>query len=291
VILDGNDWSYNCFNCNYKARFKNGQQLSLKARNLLKWLGVTEDEIKKINFDSLKNKKIYDIAQDRTDANAEIIQNNTFFAKVELPISSRTILREDTWAIDYLRDERGLTPADYQFRISPTDTGRNATRIIIPYTHHGDVVGWTSRYLDGRFPKYINEHQQPGYLFGIDLQKSDWDYIIVAEGAFCAISINGVAVLHNEMNEQQIATLRRQGKEVIVVPDQDKAGLVLAEQALDAGFSISIPNWPMECNDINNAVLEYGKLGTLLSIIATKTPSKVRARVMINNLVARKKIK
>ena len=57
IILDGDDWAYHCFNCNYKARFIYGQQLSLKARNLLKWLGVPHDTIQKINLESLRNNR------------------------------------------------------------------------------------------------------------------------------------------------------------------------------------------------------------------------------------------
>jgi len=291
LLLDGEDWAYHCFNCRYKARFTNGRQLSLKARNLLKWLGVPDDTIKKINLDSLKHKKIYDIAADRTNEQNEIIQRNTCFNKVDLPGTARNIVSDDTWAIEYLMAERGLTPQDYGFKITPTEPGRKGYRILIPYRFGADIVGWTSRFLDDQFPKYLNENQQPGYVFGLEMQKPDWDFILVAEGVFCAISIRGTAVLHNELSEQQIALLRRQGKEVIVVPDQDIAGIVLAEQAIEAGFSVSIPHWPKDIKDVNEAVIEFGKLGTLLSIIATKTPSKVRARVMINNLISRKDLK
>lgn len=290
MILDGEDWSYHCFNCGYKARFVNGQQLSLKAKNLLKWLGVDADTIQKINMDSLRNKKIYDVAKERTESRDEIVQRNIFFEKVDLPTTARSIMACDKWAVEYLRDERGMDYHDYPFKVTPQDIGRKKQRILIPYLYAGDIVGWTSRYVDDKIPKYINECSSPGYVFGLDLQKPDWDYIIVVEGPFCSISINGVAVLHNELSEQQQAILRRQGKEVIVVPDQDKAGIVLAEQALEAGFSISVPMWPDDVKDVNDAVKKYGKLGALLSIISNKTSSKIKSRVMLNNLIKRKKI-
>lgn len=290
IILEGQDWAYHCFNCNYKARFKHGQQLSLKARNLLKWMGVQPDVIDKINLDSLKNKKIFDIANDRSQERENIVVANAFFKKVKLPSACRKIMTCDKWAVDYLA-ERGLDYHDYPFHITPQEKGRKARRIVIPYLYAGDVVGWTSRFLDNKTPKYLNEASSPGFVFGMDMQKPDWDYIIVVEGVFCAISINGVAVMHNEINEQQVALLRRQGKEIIVVPDQDKPGLVLAEEALELGFSISIPDWPMDVKDVNDAVKEFGRLGALLSIIAAKTASKVRARVMLNNMATRKKLK
>lgn len=288
--LDGDDWAYHCFNCGYKARFVNGQQLSLKAKKLLTWMGVSEDTIARINLDSLKNKKIYDLAKDRTNERDEIIQRNIFFPKQDLPSTARSIMSCDKWAIDYLKNERGLDYHCYPFKITPQENGRNKTRILIPYMYGNEIVGWTSRYTDNKIPKYLNEHQAPGYVFGLDLQSPEWDFIIVTEGIFDAISINGVAVLHNELSEQQRAILRRQGKEIIVVPDQDKAGLTLAEQALDAGFSLSIPEWGMDIKDINDAVKAYGRLGALLSIMSNRTSSKVKARVAINNLIRRKKL-
>jgi len=282
-IFDGDDWAYHCFNCKYKARFKNGQQLSLKARNLLKWIGVDAATINKINLDSLKNKKIYDIASDRTNAANEIVQRNIFFKKQTLPTSARKIMSCDKWAIEYL-EGRGLNYRDYDFKITPQDKGRNQRRIMIPYKYGTDVVGWTSRYLDTKTPKYKNEHTSPGYVFGLDMQHNDWDYLIVMEGIFDAISIKGVGLLHGEISEMQAAILRRQGKEIIVVPDMDKAGLALAEQAIELGFTISIPEWDDNIKDVNDAVKAYGKLGTLLSILNNKTTSKIRAKMLITSL-------
>ena len=290
IKIEGEDWAYHCFNCAYSARFKNGQQLSLKAKKLLQWLGADEDTINKINLESLKHKQIYDIASDRTNSRNEIIQKNIFFKKFKLPPAARKIMSCDKWAIDYLRNERGIDYRDYDFKITPQDGGRNKNRILIPYRYGNDIVGWTSRYLDDKFPKYLNEHQQPGYVFGLEMQDPNWDFILVTEGIFDAVSIKGTAVLHNEIGDQQCALLRRQGKEVIVVPDQDKAGLVLIEHALDAGFSISIPNWPSHVKDTNDAVKEYGRLGALLSIMSGKTSSKIKAKVLVNNLIKRKNL-
>ena len=52
-------------------------------------------------------------------------------------------------------------------------------------------------------PKFIND-QQPGYVFGIDLQKSDWEVCLVFEGIFDAISMNGCALTHNTINYNQV---------------------------------------------------------------------------------------
>jgi hypothetical protein len=291
MILNDDDWSYSCFNCGFKTRFESGKQLSLKSRKFLGWLGVDAATIQKINLESLKHKKIYDIANDRHNKHDEIIRRNIFFKKQALPGTARNILSCDQWAVDYLRNDRGLNYHDYQFKITPQDIGRNKRRILIPYIYGDDTVGWTSRYLDDKMPKYLNEHQPEGFVFGLDMQHEDWDFVIVTEGIFDAISVRGTAVLHNKISEQQQAILRRQGKEVIVVPDQDRAGLGLVEQAIAAGFSVSIPEWDIGIKDVNDAVKKYGKIGTLLSIISNKSSSPIRIRVAVGNLRVRKKIK
>jgi hypothetical protein len=43
-------WSFHCFNCGYTASFVLGRNLSFKARRLLGWLGVPENEIEHLNL-------------------------------------------------------------------------------------------------------------------------------------------------------------------------------------------------------------------------------------------------
>ena len=42
-------WSYHCFNCGYTASFVLGRTLTFKARKLLAWLNVPQEEIERIN--------------------------------------------------------------------------------------------------------------------------------------------------------------------------------------------------------------------------------------------------
>jgi DNA primase len=98
----------------------------------------------------------------------------------------------------------------------------------------------------------------------------------VVEGIFDALSISGCALTHNDINESQANLLRKLNRTIIVVPDQDKAGLSLCDKALDLGFQVSIPNWEVGIKDVNDAVVKYGKLPTLLSIIQHATNSKIK---------------
>jgi DNA primase len=77
------------------------------------------------------------------------------------------------------------------------------------------------------------------------------------------------------------------GKRIIVVPDQDKTGLEICERALELGFDVSLPNWADDVKDANNALIKYGRLPTLLSILETATSSKIKIEMMRNKIAKR----
>jgi DNA primase len=87
--------------------------------------------------------------------------------------------------------------------------------------------------------------------------------------------------MSNEVGPQQIALLKQLQKEIVVVPDRDKAGLKLVEQALEQGWSVSMPEWPDEVKDINDAVKKFGKLYTMWAIASAieSNPLKIQLRM------------
>jgi len=74
--------------------------------------------------------------------------------------------------------------------------------------------------------------------------------------------------------------LNRLQKQIIVVPDRDKAGSKLVERAIELGYSVSMPDWADEINDISDCVDKHGRLYTLYSIVsnAEESPLKIRLR-------------
>ena len=74
------------------------------------------------------------------------------------------------------------------------------------------------------------------------------------------------------------------GKRIIVVPDQDKTGLEICDRALELGFDVSLPNWADDVKDANDALIKYGKLTTLLSILDNATSSKIKIEMMRNKI-------
>ena len=128
---------------------------------------------------------------------------------------------------------------------------------------------------------------QHGYVFGTDLQQPDWQHVLVMEGVFDALSISGLAVLHAEINDAQARLIRSLGREVTVVPDQDDAGMKLVDRAIELGWAVSIPDWPAECKDVNDAVKLFGRLGALLTIMQARETSKIKIELRKKQIVKR----
>jgi len=268
-------WSYHCFNCGYTASFVLGRNLTFKARRLLEWMHVPQEEIERINLESLKHKSIEGLLGERQDVIQKL--QSIEFEDRDLPTTTQPL--SDTGEA-YLRSRK--LPLDYPFLYKTMPR----PGIVIPFTHNNQVVGHTTRFLDDRTPKYIQDIQS-GYVFGTDLQQPDWQTAIVVEGVFDALSINGLAVLHAEINDAQVRLIRSLGKEIVVVPDQDEAGMRLVDRAVELGWAVSIPDWPTGVKDVNDAVIQLGRLGTLLTIMQAKETSKIKIELRKKQLVKR----
>lgn len=280
IKFDGpHTWSYNCFNCNYKCGHTNGKSISQKTRQMLQWCGVDIEQIQRWNLQSLENRDILETLVSAPEYKAIRFERRT------LPDGAERLDAKNSshskWLF-YLRS-RGLSTSDGEFYVTPHDVGRNADRIIIPYTYRGTLVGHTSRYCDNKTPKYIN-NQQSGYVFGIDMQQHDWNVAIVVEGIFDALSIRGLAVMHNTISPEQYNTLLHLQRQIIVVPDRDAAGYTLAQRALECGWSVSYPEWGVGIKDVNDAVVRYGRIPTLLSILQSATTSRIKIEMQRRKL-------
>ena len=274
IKFDGQtNWSMHCFNCGYKCNFVLGRSISYKTKQLLLWCGIDDTQIGKWSLESLQQKDLLEI----------VIQKKTRiklkFKDHELPAGEMLDGNNPLHKVyvDYVQS-RGINYNEYPFLITPTATGRYANRIIIPYTYNNKIVGHTSRFLDNKIPKYINE-QQPGYVFNIDIQKPEWQVCILTEGIFDALSIDGIAIMHDDISNEQAQLIASLNKQIIVVPDRDKTGLKICDRALELGYSVSLPSWESDIKDVNDAVVRYGKLPTLLSILQSATMSKIKIEI------------
>ena len=264
------DWSYHCFNCGFTASFVPGRPVSFKARKLLGWLGVDSTDIERLNLESLKRKSLLDLTAERNT----IKQTQIDFDEKEVPDGVERIDPNNKLHfhyVDYLK-QRGIV-FGYPFLVDKKRGPRD--RIVVPYTYKNRIVGHTSRYLDSRTPKFINS-QQPGYVFGYDLQKSNWTSAIVVEGIFDALSISGLACMHETISKDQAQLLKQLQRRIIVVPDQDRAGLGIIDAAVEHKFEVSIPEWPEDIKDVNDAVVRFGVAQTLQQIHQHAERSKIK---------------
>ena len=172
---------------------------------------------------------------------------------------------------------RGMYPDSYPFYWTPK-TGFN-NRLIIPFIKDEKIVGWTARAINDVKPKYISE-QQPGFVFNLDAQEQERKFVIVCEGPLDAISIDGCALLGAEITEGQNYLLKYLYKDIVLVPDRDHEGPRTVEQAIELGWAVSMPNWPPEVKDVNDALCKLGRLPTLWLIISAieTSPLKIRLR-------------
>jgi DNA primase len=186
--------------------------------------------------------------------------------------------------IDYVIN-RGFDPMTKNFYWSPAPG--YVDRVIIPFVYDGKIVGSTARKVRDGKPKYLSD-QHPFFVFNVDEQSDEHQYLFVVEGPFDAISIGGVALLTNEISDQQARIINSIGKQVIVIPDQDKAGTFLIDQAKELGWSIAFPTWEDSVKDCAEAVKKYGKLFVVVDAVksATANPAKIEIekRKMLNNI-------
>ena len=278
---------YNCFNCKYTASWQPGRNISEKLKSLCRWLGANDDQIKELVFEALKTES--------TEYEAEHFVEKAKFTEKELPEGAMSIsewvnstylpdIAEDIGAvIDYVIN-RGFDPMTKNFYWSPAPG--YIDRVLLPYYYDGKIVGNTARKITNGKPKYLSD-QHPFFVYNIDAQDPDNKYVFVVEGQFDALAIGGVGLLTNEISDVQAQLINNIGKEVIVIPDQDKAGAVLINQAKDLGWSVVFPNWDSDVKDCADAVKRYGKLFVIVDAIKNATTNPVKIEIEKKKLLTK----
>jgi hypothetical protein len=283
--VSDNGWSYHCFNCQFTASFILGRSVGFKARKLLGLLNVPERDINLLNLESLRHRSIEGILDERQQV-FNALSDIKFEEKEDFPPHVELLSPEHTAYWKYIRER--CVPEDYPVMVQMQNDGVHWTRdhVIIPFTYNDTLVGWCARMLSGTGPKYIN-HSQPGYVFGTDLQKSNWQHVLVMEGIFDALCVGGLALMHNTISDTQARLIRSLGKEITVVPDHDAAGMELVDRAVELGWAISMPDWPNDVKDVNDAVVKMGKLATMITIFQSRETTKLKIELRKRQLVKR----
>ena len=276
IRFDGNGLVYNCFNCKFTTGWQPGSSIGEKMKTLCRWLGSSEDTIKELVFEAMRT--------EGDDYRPEHQEIKLEFTDKELPEGAMPLLEwvnSEYWKDISLEVEpiiayivsRGYDPFNGNFYWSPAPGYES--RVIIPFKWEGRIVGNTARKITAGKPKYLSD-QHPHFVFNFDQQKENQKYIFVCEGPFDALAVDGVALLTNEIAEQQSRIINSLGAEVIVIPDQDSAGLSLFDRAAELGWSVAMPNWDSDVKDVADAVNKYGKLFVVIDAIKTAQQGEIK---------------
>lgn len=275
--------SYHCFNCGFTAGWQPGRRINLKMRKLLGWMGVSEDEIRRLSLFALSN------LDTSLDIKKEVIKELPKFECKEVcpgqdlidwfvmqNVSAEDMAQAEAM-VSYL-DDRGIGNKIDYFKWHNDRTTHMYNRVLIPFTWLGKEVGYSGRSIVPNKNKYYTEHP-PHFVFNYDRQLTDAKFCIVVEGAFDAIAVDGLAVLTNECSESQAMIIDSLNREVIVVPDRDNAGKPLVRDALEYGWNVAFPDWDPKIKDASDAVKQYGQLFTMKSILDSVETSNLKIQL------------
>jgi hypothetical protein len=278
---------YNCFNCKFSTGWQPGSPIGEKMKSLLRWMGADDDRIKEISFEALKT--------EAADYQAAPIETQIEFTEKALPEGALSLTewsksiegdQEEYFikVLNYLINRGYDNPFDHDFYWSPLAGYRD--RVIIPFRWENKIVGNTARKVRVGAPKYLSD-QPAHYVFNFDKQTEDQKYIFVCEGPFDAMAVDGVGLLTNEISPEQARIINSLGSQIVVIPDQDRPGLMLIDQAVEYGWAVAFPNWDDSVKDCADAVRTYGKLFVTVDAIATAQSGAIKISVAKNHLEQR----
>ena len=275
LITTGAKISYNCFNCGFTTGWEPNPTLGKKYKQLATTLGADTQDIHKVTIELMKYSEELE-----TESTSDYVYNLQKFNTEQIPESAMAVddLPDDHAVKEYAKQRGllGLYPLLY------FDESLYKQRLVVPFTYNNDVVGWTGRHIsppDKQTPKYLHK-MQPGYVFNIDrFADSKRQIVIVTEGVFDAILIDGIAIQGNSVGPEQAHLIEKLGKRIIVCPDRDEAGIELMLQAAELGWEVSFPPWHVDCKDAADAVQRYGRMATVSSIIKHATNNKLKIEV------------
>ena len=139
-------------------------------------------------------------------------------------------------------------------------------RLILPVIDvRGDVVGFGSRVIDKSEPKYMNTTETVAYskrrvLYGLNLaKKTKRPNMILCEGNLDVVTLhqagfdNAVACMGTALTQEQIRLLSRFTKELVLCYDNDGAGQMATDRALEllqnSEFTVKVLRLPQRLVD------------------------------------------
>lgn len=268
---------YHCFNCNIDGSFDPNRDIpiSKEMHKILQSFGIPEDAYKKLILKKRFSGK-GSTSPEKIASPIKAIDIPDHFYKLSEATPDDLIAEKARAHLKW----RNIDPTAYEFYlstgISKGDPKEKALarvmvdRLIIPAFKEGRMVYYQARALEeGAKSKYISldvPRNNIIYLYD-NLYQNLASPLFVTEGFFDAFHLKGVSVMENKLTSQQIEHLQRSPRQKVVVPDRKGDSQRLALQAVELGWSVSIPDIGQDAKDIDHAIRIYGKLYVIHSVL------------------------
>ncbi len=289
MMFQDDAFTYNCFNCGFKTGWSEGGRIGGKLTSLLKTFGVDEADIQRVNLELLREEDSKDISkqfikQEQTKKTQidwqpmELPPNSYRIGEYPLDKLDKKQLDKLALACTYIM-KRGL---DFHEHWYWSPFMHFANRVVLPFYYKGVIVGYTARWVgDDRpdaMPKYFNQMPK-NFVFNLDHQHKH-DTIIITEGQLDAIQVGGVALAGNTPNNIQCSIIEDLDKNLVLLPDFDKAGMDTVNTAIRRGWAVSFPPWEDDIKDASDAVEHYGRLFTVKSILDSVETNATKIKIL-----------
>ena len=242
----------------------------------MKWISVSDDDINHLILYAIKLK------EDGVGAVEQIKDIDYSFQEIELPEDTKLLTE---WIGNDEHQEHIVKILEYitnrnenlidwyeNFMWTP----KYKKRLIIPITYENKVYGWAGRTIDINSKNRYTGNSGEKFIFNADLLYTKHkDYVILCEGIFDVIAVNGIAVLGSVISPKQLKFINNSGKKIIVVPDRDKDGPNLVAIAKENGWMISFPDFDKDIKDCSDAANRYGRFATVQMIVDSTMDSDV----------------
>lgn len=275
--------AYNCFNCHAKAVWAPGSKISENMNQILEAFGITNKD--KLHLLVITEEMINSGEYAHDEDDESVYQSKLFqrIMKRDLPEGAKRFtewVNEPNIPEQFIKvlnavNDRNPYLLDLELYWTPLRKNYLHERFIVPYYMNSEIVGYTARHInkDSDF-RYFNQVSTQ-ILYNFDLLNDDkMKIILTSEGPLDAALMGGIATNNYFLSTEQIKILKsaqERGKKIVIVPDRDKNGMDAIKQAIDNGFSVSLPEYGVirdsngirYIKDFEEATVHYGRLFAL----------------------------
>ena len=286
--FDNDGFFYNCFNCGFKAGWQAGEKITKNLSDLLIAFGVDPADIQRIKLELMKaNEQDQLIEELIKKSKPKIVSMD--WKQSSLPEKSYPIDSVPTNVLNEIQLQKFVDACTYIEQRKLSFHGdwfwswdkKYINRIILPFRYNNQIVGHTARWVGIPPSKTTSKYLlnvPKNFVFNLDNQESH-QYVIVTEGPYDALITGGVAVNTNDINQTQADIIDKLNKQVILLPDLDPSGKKMINTALNRGWAVSFPEWK-DCKDANDALLKYGRLFVVSSILNSAEINSVKIQLL-----------